>query len=223
MTYPWNAGDILTAADLNAEFGSKVPFSFGTATPTTTTSGFMWYDSNFTPARLRFWNGSAFTPVGQGLQLTAAVPFSAVSAVSLNNCFTTAFTHYRITFDGIGTDTDWVDLRMRVSGSDDSAANYQDQFLNLGDTTLLGVRRTAQTSAQFAVLTASEQCTAFVDIANPRVATKTRFNSTFMGSTTVNIAFSNGLNTSGSSFDGMTLTVRTGTITGSVRVYGYVD
>jgi hypothetical protein len=29
MTYPWNAGDILTAADLNAEFGSKLPIAGG--------------------------------------------------------------------------------------------------------------------------------------------------------------------------------------------------
>jgi hypothetical protein len=29
MTYPWNAGDILTAADLNAEFGSKADYPTG--------------------------------------------------------------------------------------------------------------------------------------------------------------------------------------------------
>jgi hypothetical protein len=29
MTYPWNAGDILTAADLNAEFGSKLNLAGG--------------------------------------------------------------------------------------------------------------------------------------------------------------------------------------------------
>jgi hypothetical protein len=44
--------------------GSKLPFSFGTATPTTTTSGFLWYDSNSTPAATKFWNGSAFVPFG---------------------------------------------------------------------------------------------------------------------------------------------------------------
>ena len=29
MTYPWNAGDILTAADLNSEFGSKLNIAGG--------------------------------------------------------------------------------------------------------------------------------------------------------------------------------------------------
>jgi hypothetical protein len=44
--------------------GSKLPFSFGTATPTTTESGFLWYDSNSTPAATKFWDGSAFVPFG---------------------------------------------------------------------------------------------------------------------------------------------------------------
>jgi hypothetical protein len=50
--------------DVNDALGSKLPFSFGTATPTTTTSGFLWYDSNSTPAATKFWNGSAFVPFG---------------------------------------------------------------------------------------------------------------------------------------------------------------
>jgi len=49
---------------LSTTLGSKLPFSFGTATPTTTTSGFLWYDSNSTPAATKFWNGSAFVPFG---------------------------------------------------------------------------------------------------------------------------------------------------------------
>jgi hypothetical protein len=64
MAFPWSPGQVLTASALNDEFGSKLPYSFGTATPTTTTSGFLWYDSNSTPAATKFWNGSAFVPFG---------------------------------------------------------------------------------------------------------------------------------------------------------------
>jgi hypothetical protein len=59
-------GEVLAAADLNDTFGSKLPFSFGTATPTTTTSGFLWYDSNSTPAAPKFWTGSAFQALTSG-------------------------------------------------------------------------------------------------------------------------------------------------------------
>jgi len=59
-------GEVLAAADLNDTFASRVPFAFGTATPTTTTTGFLWYDSNFTPPVGKVWNGSAFVNFSQG-------------------------------------------------------------------------------------------------------------------------------------------------------------
>jgi hypothetical protein len=62
----FTAGEVLAAADLNDTFASKLPYSFGTATPTTTDEGFLWYDSTGTPsmATPKFWDGSAFVPFG---------------------------------------------------------------------------------------------------------------------------------------------------------------
>lgn len=60
----FTAGEVLAAADLNDTFASKLPYSYGTATPSTTDSGFLWYDSNSTPAATKFWDGSAFVPFG---------------------------------------------------------------------------------------------------------------------------------------------------------------
>jgi hypothetical protein len=59
-------GEVLAAADLNDTFASRVPFAFGTATPTTTTTGFLWYDTNFSPPVGKVWNGSAFVNFSQG-------------------------------------------------------------------------------------------------------------------------------------------------------------
>jgi hypothetical protein len=59
-------GEVLAAADLNDTFASRVPFAFGTATPTTTTAGFLWYDTNFTPPVGKVWDGSAFVNFSQG-------------------------------------------------------------------------------------------------------------------------------------------------------------
>jgi hypothetical protein len=52
--------------ELSSALGSKLPFSFGTATPTTTESGFLWYDSTGAPSKPtpKFWDGSAFVPLG---------------------------------------------------------------------------------------------------------------------------------------------------------------
>jgi hypothetical protein len=62
----FTAGEVLAAADLNDTFGSRVPFAYGTATPTTTTDGFIFYDENLTPPAPKFWDGSAFQSFGGG-------------------------------------------------------------------------------------------------------------------------------------------------------------
>jgi hypothetical protein len=56
----FTAGEVLAAADLNDTFNSRVPFAYGTATPTTTTEGFIWFDEATDPPTAKVWNGSAF-------------------------------------------------------------------------------------------------------------------------------------------------------------------
>jgi hypothetical protein len=68
----FSPGEVLTAADLNDTFDSKPTFSYGTATPSTPSQGDIWYDSNFTPAAAKFYDGSVWNPLtssgGAGLQ-----------------------------------------------------------------------------------------------------------------------------------------------------------
>jgi len=62
----FTAGEVLAAADLNDTFASKPPFAYGTATPSTTVDGFIWYDENDTPPAPKFWDGAAFQTFGGG-------------------------------------------------------------------------------------------------------------------------------------------------------------
>jgi hypothetical protein len=78
-------GEVLAAADLNDTFGSKLPYSFGTATPTTTENGFLWYDSTGAPSKPtpKFWDGSAFVPLGgKILQIVRATDSTARTTTS---------------------------------------------------------------------------------------------------------------------------------------------
>lgn len=59
-------GEVLAAADLNDTFASKLPYSFGTATPSTSVDGFLWYDENDTPPTPKFWDGAAFQSLTSG-------------------------------------------------------------------------------------------------------------------------------------------------------------
>jgi hypothetical protein len=88
-------GEVLAAADLNDTFASRVPFAFGTATPTTTTTGFLWYDTNFSPPVGKVWNGSAFVNFSQG-----PADFSDAAT----GTYTDGGVNYKyITFTGSGT------------------------------------------------------------------------------------------------------------------------
>jgi len=62
----FSAGEVLAAADLNDTFAAKLPYSYGTATPTTSEDGFLWYDENDTPPTPKFWDGAAFQALTSG-------------------------------------------------------------------------------------------------------------------------------------------------------------
>ena len=70
----WTAGQVLAAQDLNDTFASKLPYSYGTATPSTSVDGFLWYDENDTPPTPKFWDGAAFQALTSGkiLQIVRA-------------------------------------------------------------------------------------------------------------------------------------------------------
>ena len=80
----FTAGEVLAAADLNDTFASKPPFAYGTATPSTTVEGFIWYDENDTPPAPKFWDGSAFETFGGGkvLQVVRATDATGRSTTS---------------------------------------------------------------------------------------------------------------------------------------------
>ena len=80
----FTAGEVLAAADLNDTFASKPPFAYGTATPSTTVEGFIWYDENDTPPAPKFWDGSAFETFGGGklLQIVRATDTTSRSTTS---------------------------------------------------------------------------------------------------------------------------------------------
>jgi hypothetical protein len=80
----FTAGEVLAAADLNDTFAEKVPFAYGTATPTTTVEGFVWYDENDTPPTPKFWDGAAFQALTSGkiLQIVRATDSTLRSTTS---------------------------------------------------------------------------------------------------------------------------------------------
>jgi len=70
--------------ELGDTLAAKLPYSYGTATPSTTTDGFLWYDENDTPPTPKFWDGSAFQALTSGkiLQVVRATDGTTRSTTS---------------------------------------------------------------------------------------------------------------------------------------------
>ena len=231
MTYPWNAGEVLAAADLNAELASKLPYSYGTATPSTTTDGFLWYDENDTPPTPKFWDGSAFqnvAPAG-GLELITAETFSAVSSVSVNSCFTSSYDHYRVVLTcDAASGVPQVRIRFRVSGSDNTTTNYS--FSSGGILMTNGAADNGNDSAAssaflcFAIDVSSH---VVLDILNPHDSRRTSFLGLVRdvngAGSSYRSNFYTGIFNATTSFDGFSLFLNTSTFSGTLRVYGYKD
>jgi hypothetical protein len=143
----FTAGEVLAAADLNDTFASKPPFAYGTATPTTTVEGFIWYDENDTPPAPKFWDGAAFETFGGGKILQ-------VASVTKINSFSTTATAF----------TDVTDLTLTITPSSTSNKILVMAMLTLSNA--LTIYNTGARVIRGASTVVSGQTGAYGDIAN---------------------------------------------------------
>jgi hypothetical protein len=222
-------GEVLAAADLNDTFASKQ------ADVMTTKGDLAAYGTAV--ARLAVGtNGHVLTadsgetlgikwaaPAVAGLTLISADSFSAVSAVNINNCFSATYQNYVVFVNCVGSTSLGIRIRMRASGSDASGNDYAQQFLKADGNTASAQRSTSQ--SQVTILDADTgRSTMWLTVGSPfEVATTvmralnadSRANATIQDNVAVH-----GLSTS---YDGFSLLTSSGTITGTVRVYGLKD
>ena len=165
-----------------------------------------------------------------GLVHIATESFSAVSGLNVNNCFTSTYKNYKLILnvDSVST-ANQVGIRMRAGGVDNSSNNYLfngPDFDDSSDTTP-GAFRSAGVASQFTTIAADNTGTASAmrDIYNPQASLVTQITGETIETVSTEMrAFGYfGRMTVTTSYDGFSLIVNTGTITGSVRVYGYLN
>jgi hypothetical protein len=164
-----------------------------------------------------------------GMVLLNTTSFSGVSSQSINDVFSATYDNYLIQWNNcisVTSDT-WLSIRMRVSGSDDSTANYHSEQLRGASATASAFRSTGATSWIETIFLH----TAFADFGTLELSNPfaTRITSGFSKSSAdVNGSgigvqnWSRGLNTA-TSYTGFSFFPATGgaTMTGSVSVYGF--
>lgn len=157
------------------------------------------------------------------------VSFSGVSSVSLNGVFSGDYDNYRIMWRmtaASSANTD-IGMRLRASGSDNTAANYGTQKLasfsatasadnNPNGNTVWNVGYVASANGDYQATT--------MDIFAPFDTKKTLMTALRQdySSTTMFLQIVSGFNNQSTAYDGFTLyPVAGGTLTGSVSVFGY--
>jgi hypothetical protein len=156
------------------------------------------------------------------------VSFSAASSVSLNDVFSTTYNKYKILLDVQCSATPEIRFRLRSSGSDNSTSNYYfTGFYSFSSDTTIGndnLYKGDPDTAWAIGIGGNNQTAINVDLVSPFLSTYTSFVAQSGCMVNTNEAYS--LNTNGgfagtTSFTGFTLIPSTGTITGTVSVYGY--
>lgn len=159
--------------------------------------------------------------------ITSTGSFTTQSSVSIDGCFSAIYTHYIIKRNLLGSvATAGLNARLRVSSTDDSGANYRDQYLLAGSTSVTGARATGLTSWVDALGYAEATSFGYSEtwISNPFDTVRTTAWSDQGYAQTGSLfaeskVYAHDLTTS---YDGFTVIPTAGTITGSISVYGLV-
>jgi hypothetical protein len=151
------------------------------------------------------------------------VTLTGVSSVSLNGVFTGDYDNYRMVIDFASSGNGRVSSRLRVAGTDNTTANsYTDQLLSVNNTTLTGGRTTTDKWDDFFSMHSTRRNAYSVDIYAPALAQPTQFTAfgNYSNAEATSLLVTGSHNQS-TAYDGLTLFPNTGTISGTVSVYGY--
>lgn len=160
-------------------------------------------------------------PTSPGLVFIKNGTFTSSASTSVNTCFSSTYTNYRILVKVTGASvvSGQVRYRMRSGSTDASGANYNSQRLYAQSTSVGGSSETSQTSGIMGPFNTGQSFWS-LDIFDPNVAATTGYATVSMYNNGQIDNFS-GAHLVSTAYDGFTLFPDAGTITGEVWVYGY--
>ena len=195
-----------------------------TAIPTPTDGQYSYLqDTNST----EYYNGTAWVAAGvtPGLTHINTTAFSSVSSVSLNSVFTSTYTNYFILANKIiGTGSADFNIRLRVSGVDASGANYTYQEGVFTGSTAAAGRTTNSSAAKVGTLrTDANGGDVSFNIFRPQLAETTNYATqvVYEPNSGAVLNFVGGFHSVATAYDGITFLAQSGTMSGTVVVYGY--
>jgi hypothetical protein len=156
-----------------------------------------------------------------GLVLVSSSTFSAQSTVSFNNVFSSAYDNYRVTVNLTPSTAADISFRFRTSGTDNTAASYNRQIVYGGYNNTTTANGASGATAFFIsyASTTSINLTNSLDVMNPNLSAISWVSGFYTANNSGGLTVNNFGTTT--VFDGFTIYPTAGTITGTIKVYGY--
>lgn len=157
---------------------------------------------------------------------TGVVSFTSASAISLNGCFTSGYSNYKVLIYMTSTSgSNTIRFRVRSSGTDLTTGTYRTlaHYANSAANSFSGLE-SSSTGTYGALSYCGVQGNAIeFDIFNPQVSdyTHLRSSSTFADTTNMFLLASGTVVNNTTSYDGFTITPAAAALTGTIIVYGY--
>ena len=153
---------------------------------------------------------------------TGTISFTSASAISFNGCFSSSYNDYLVKILLKSSNTTDVSFRNRLSGTDASGANYNDQFFAAEATSTQLSRTTGATVGNSMRTVANEQLSCQLLLGSSFLTEPTQFEFyQVLNHTSPQTRIRSGFHTLSTSYDGFSLIPGAGTITGTVQIYGY--
>lgn len=164
---------------------------------------------------------------GTGVTLSGAeVAFSAASSVSINGCFTSTYDNYRVIINiPVTASTPAPEFTLRASGTDDTSSVYDNQRIT-GAVSSAGATQVLASDHWILGFAGRSLYDIDLTVHGPALVEPTRgilssnAISNPMGALAITMNASL-LHRTSSAFDGLTVSCPSGSMTGTIRVYGY--
>ena len=217
----WVANTTLSVTNLGA---GVVTFVGGVGVTVTNATNTL---SQFQSAQLIRTGSNAWTVVptsgislSPGNVLINATTFTAQASVSLNNVFSASYENYLVSYNITASSATVIRNRFRVSGTDNSANSYENGSMYVGafnNVAFTTVNSALATYFTFGTSSATVGYGGTINYMAPFATEYTKGISNSVGGDILNAGcIFNGT----TSFDGFSIFPDSGTITGSIRVYG---
>ena len=162
-----------------------------------------------------------------GLRHIVTKDFSAVSSVSVDGCFTSEFDNYRVVMHLTSASTiGSAYLRLRASGADLTTSAYHQMSPGLTSTNSTSNNgQNAATNWEWGTINSAGVAFMAIDVLIPNVTEPTRIGGSsayYNGTNFVGRAIQ-GVHDNSTAIDGFTFYAGSGTWTGTLRVYGYMN